>query len=145
MLRTTNRRLTGGRAVRTVVIQVLFVAFGSSLGGVTRWAVTDWFGRWFGSAFPWGTLFINVSGSLFLGWFFTLVDERLSVPSWIEPGNLRLLVATGFTGAYTTFSTFEFESHQMLAGQLRLAAAAYVGLSVFLGLLAVQAGVPLAG
>ena len=131
--------------MRNVAIQVILVAFGSSLGGVTRWAVTVWFAEWFGRAFPWGTLFINVSGSLFLGWFLTVTDERLSGLLWIAPGNLRLLVGTGFTGAFTTFSTFEYESHDLLTRELRLAAAAYVALSVFLGLLAVQAGVLLAG
>jgi CrcB protein len=131
--------------VRTVVTQVLLVAFGSSIGGVTRWAVTVWFAQWFGRAFPWGTLFINVSGSMFLGWFLTLADDRLSMPTWIDPGNLRFLVATGFTGAYTTFSTFEFETHDLLGRELRLAAAAYVALSVFIGLIAVQLGVMLAG
>ena len=131
--------------MRNVAIQVILVAFGSSLGGLTRWAVTVWFAEWFGRAFPWGTLFINVSGSLFLGWFLTVTDERLSGLLWVAPGNLRLLVATGFTGAFTTFSTFEYESHDLLTRELRLAAAAYVALSVFLGLLAVQAGVLLTG
>jgi CrcB protein len=123
--------------------QLLLVAVGSSLGGVTRWAVALWFGRWLGIAFPWGTLFINVTGSLFLGWFLTTTDERLASALGVDPGNLRLLVATGFTGAYTTFSTFEYETQVLLADR-RLAAAAYVGLSVFLGLLAVQLGVVLA-
>jgi CrcB protein len=131
--------------VRTVVTQILVVAAGSSFGGVTRWAVTLWFADLFGRAFPWGTLFINISGSLFLGWFATLTDERLAGSFRIEPGNLRLLLATGFTGAYTTFSTFEYESQNLLARGLRFSAAAYVGLSVFLGLLAAQTGVLLAG
>jgi CrcB protein len=122
------------------------VAFGSSLGGLARWGVTAWFGRWFGTAFPWGTLFINLSGSLFLGWFFTVLEERLvlSELSWIHAGDLRLLVATGFTGAYTTFSTFEYESHRLLGDGDGLAGAAYVSGSVFLGLLAVRLGVVLA-
>jgi len=131
--------------VPTPLLDVLLVALGSALGGLTRWAVTVWFGRWLGGGFPWGTLFINVSGSLFLGWFVTVLDERLAPAgmTWLRAGHLRLLVATGFTGAYTTFSTFEYESQRLLAGELRLAAAAYVGLSVFLGLAAVQVGVML--
>jgi CrcB protein len=130
-----------------IVQKIALVALGSSIGGLTRWAVGVWFGRWFGSAFPWGTLFINVSGSLFLGWFMTSLGERLTLTqsSWLRADELRLLVAVGFTGAYTTFSTFEYESHQLLAGKLRLAAAAYIAVSVFFGLLAVQAGVALAG
>jgi fluoride exporter len=133
--------------VRTIATQVFLVAFGSSIGGVARWAVGIWFADWFGRAFPWGTLSINVSGSMFLGWFFTVLDQRLLVSgsSWINTDDLKLLVAIGFTGAYTTFSTFEYETHDLLSRQLRLAAAAYIALSVFLGLLAVQLGVMLAG
>lgn len=123
---------------------ILLVAIGSSLGGLTRWGVTLWFGRLFGTAFPWGTFFINVSGSLFLGWFTTILAERLSESSWIRADDLRLLVAVGFTGAYTTFSTFEYESHRLLRDGDGLAGAAYVALSVFLGLVAVRLGVVLA-
>jgi CrcB protein len=129
--------------VRTV-IQVLLVAFGSSLGGLLRWGVGLAFGRWLGSSFPWGTFFINVSGSLFLGWFTTVLEERLTQAFWIRPDDLRLLVAVGFTGAYTTFSTFEYESHRLLGDGDGLAGAAYVAFSVFLGLLAVRLGVVLA-
>jgi CrcB protein len=122
------------------------VALGSSFGGVTRWAVTVWFARWFGTGFPWGTLFINVSGSLFLGWFSTLVAGRLSPTesAWLRADDLRLLVAVGFTGAYTTFSTFEYESYTLLRDGEGLAAAAYAAVSVFLGLAAVRLGVVLA-
>jgi fluoride exporter len=129
------------------ITQILLVAIGSSLGGLTRWGVTLWFGRWFGAAFPWGTFFINVSGSLFLGWFATVLDKGLALPgsSWLRPGDLRLLVAVGFTGAYTTFSTFEYESHQRLSEGDGLTGATYVALSVFLGLMAVRLGVVLGG
>jgi CrcB protein len=124
----------------------VLVAAGSSLGGVARWGVTLWFGRLIGSAFPWGTLFINISGSLFLGWFTTVLAERLvlSDTSWLRPDDLQLLVAVGFTGAYTTFSTFEYETHRLLGDGDGLAGAAYVALSVFIGLVAVRLGVLLA-
>jgi len=126
--------------------QILLVALGSSAGGLTRWGAGVWFGRWLGTAFPWGTLIINVSGSLFLGWFATALAERLllSESSWLRADDLRLLVAVGFTGAYTTFSTFEYEAHDLLRSGEFLAAAAYAALSVFLGLLAVRVGVLLA-
>ncbi len=126
------------------VSQVLLVAIGSSLGGLTRWGVSLAFGRWLGTAFPWGTFFINLSGSLFLGWFMTVLGERLPESAWVRGDDLRLLVAVGFTGAYTTFSTFEYESHQMLGDGDGLAGAAYVALSVFVGLLAVRLGVVIA-
>ncbi len=123
------------------LFQIALVAFGSALGGVARWATQVWFGRLTGPAFPWGTLFINVTGSMFLGWFATIIGHRCS-ESTAE--KLRLLVAIGFTGAFTTFSTFEFEANQLLATHQMVAAAAYVAGSVFLGLVALRLGIALA-
>ena len=60
-----------------VLVQVGLVALGSALGGLTRWGVATLFGRWFGDAFPWGTFFINITGSLFLGWFAAVLAGRL--------------------------------------------------------------------
>src|SRR5260370_34539297 len=60
--------LSGDAAVR-LLTQILLVSVGSALGGLSRWGVTVAAGRWVGDRFPWGTLFINVSGSRFLGWF----------------------------------------------------------------------------
>jgi CrcB protein len=102
--------------------------------------------RLFGTAFPWGTFFINVSGSLFLGWFTTVLSDRLmlSESSWLRPDDLRLMVAVGFTGAYTTFSTFEYESHGLLRDGDGMAGMAYIFGSIFLGLLAVRFGILLA-
>jgi CrcB protein len=138
-----SRPLTwGARIVRTLV-QILLVAAGSAIGGVARYGVGVWFGRWFGGAFPWGTLFINISGSLFLGWFMTTLGEKLALSenAWLQSDDLKLLVGVGFTGAYTTFSTFEYEASGLLRDGDTLTAAAYVALSVFLGFLAVRYGV----
>ncbi|MBX7103977.1 MAG: CrcB family protein [Gemmataceae bacterium] len=131
----------------TILFQCLLVAAGSAVGGLTRWIVTVVMGRWCGTAFPWGTLFINVSGSMFLGWLMTLIGNRLSGPanSWIQAQDLRLALAVGFTGAYTTFSTYEFESYLLLKDGSGILGAAYLAGSVFLGLLAVRVGVLLAG
>jgi CrcB protein len=126
--------------------QIGLVSLGSALGGLARWGVTTWSARWFGTSYPWGTFFINLSGSLFLGWFSTVLAERL-VPQqggWLRPDDLRLLVAVGFTGAYTTFSTFEYESHQLLRDGDGLAGTTYLMASVLLGLLAVRLGIHLA-
>jgi len=130
-----------------MAMQILLVAFGSALGGLLRWVVGVGVGRLLGSAFPFGTFFINISGSLFLGWFMTALANRLpgSGPVWITANDLRLLIAVGFTGSYTTFSTFEFETYKLLDGGDWWTGAAYVALSVFVGLLAVRLGVVLAG
>jgi len=129
-----------------VLIQIGLVALGSSLGGLLRWGVTVACGRCFGTAFPWGTFFINISGSLFLGWFTTLVRERMLTTgiSWLRSDNLHLLLAVGFTGAYTTFSTFEFEAHGLLSDRDSLKGTTYILGSLFFGLLAVHLGTILA-
>jgi CrcB protein len=129
-----------------LLIRIALVAFASALGGLARWGVGEAFGGWLGTGFPYGTLFINISGSFFLGWFLTVLSEKLILTetSLVRPDDLRLVIAVGFTGAYTTFSTFEYESHTLLRAGDGLKAAAYILLSLCLGLLAVRAGVLLA-
>jgi CrcB protein len=129
-----------------LLVRIGLVAFGSAIGGLLRWGVGEAAGRWLGTTFPYGTFFINISGSLFLGWFMTLLSEKvvLSEGSWLRPDDLRLMIAVGFTGAYTTFSTFEHESHSLLRDGDGLLAMTYLFASVFLGLLAVRLGILLA-
>ena len=122
------------------------VALGSAVGGLLRWWVTAAAGRWLGTRLPYGTFFINVSGCLFLGWFVTLLADRLLTQSssWLSEDDLRLLVAVGFTGGYTTFSSFEYESNNLLSRGDGFAGITYVFGSVFLGLVAVRVGTLLA-
>jgi CrcB protein len=129
-----------------LLVQIALVSLGSALGGLTRWGVSLAAARLLGHTFPWGTLFINVTGSLFLGWFATAVADRVLGGSgaWLSGEDLRLLVGVGFTGAYTTFSTYEYEAHALLGRGDRLLGTAYLLGSVLLGLLAVQAGARLA-
>jgi fluoride exporter len=129
-----------------VLAKIVLVALGSALGGLTRWGVAVGSARLFGTAFPWGTFIINLSGCLFLGWFMTILSNRFPAGGlgWLGPDDLRLMVAVGFTGAYTTFSTFEYESHGLLRDGDGLAGMTYLFASVFLGLLAVRLGIMLA-
>jgi fluoride exporter len=128
-----------------VLTQAGFVALGSVAGGLLRWLIGVGVARWLGPAFPWGTFFINISSCVFLGWFLTVLQDRLAGGlAWISRDNLRLLVAVGFTGTYSTFSTFEYEAHVLLRDGADFKAAAYVFASVALGLLAVMLGVLLA-
>jgi len=125
-----------------VLTQIACVTVGSIFGGLLRWSVGLAFREWLGAAFPWGTLVINLSGSFFLGWFTTIVADRfLGGLAWISLDNLRLLVAVGFTGAYTTFSTFEFEIHDMYSKGEEIKATLYMIVSVAVGLIAVRLGV----
>jgi CrcB protein len=84
---------------------VLWISLGAILGANARYFISRWIARAFSPAFPYGTLIINITGSLLLGFFLIWTSERvLADPKW------RFLVAIGFCGAYTTFSSYAFES-----------------------------------
>ena len=87
----------------------LIIGVGGFLGACTRYWLAGWAAQKWGASFPYGTLLINVSGSFVLGLFLSATTGRLIVdPRW------RLLFAVGFLGAYTTFSTYTYESVQLL-------------------------------
>jgi len=123
-----------------LLIQCLAVAVGGSLGAVLRFLVATLCGRWFGTGFPIGTFAINITGSLFLGWFLTVIQQRFTISD-----TLRVAVAVGVVGAYTTFSTFAYESHALLEDGAGLKAMFNMFGSVLLGLVAVRLGIMLGG
>ncbi len=89
--------------------------------------------------FPLATLLINLSGAFILGFFSTLTAERIPIdPLW------RLMIATGFVGAYTTFSTFEYETERLTSTGAAGWALVNVLTSVIVGFAAVRLGVMLA-
>ncbi len=118
-----------------LLVQYLAVAGGGALGSALRLLVAQVAGRLFGTTFPVGTLLINLSGSFFLGWFLNVIGLRLIVSD-----TLRIAVAVGFIGAYTTFSTFVYESISLLEDGAAIKAIVNLLGSVLLGLLAVRAG-----
>ncbi len=120
-------------------MRFLVVALGGSLGAVARYGVTLFVAMFWKRDFPLATLLINISGSFVVGFFATYAGERTAV----EP-MLRLLVTTGFIGAFTTFSAFELETHRLTATGAMWLAALNVVLSVAAGFAAVQLGVILA-
>ncbi len=120
------------------MVALLWVGLGGFLGSIARYLLSGWAAARWGVIFPWGTFIINISGSFILGFFLAFAQER----PWVHP-QARLLFAIGFVGAYTTFSTYTYESIRlMMNGQFALAAAFFVG-SVVFGLVAVFAGVAL--
>ena len=116
---------------------IVAVAAGAAIGGVLRYLVSQVFLQRFGPGFPYGTLFINVSGSFFIG-----VVAQLALSQAIGlPPIVRLFAATGVLGGYTTFSTFSLEAITLMGEGGALAATFYTGASVVAGFLAASFGV----
>lgn len=115
------------------------VAAGGALGAVGRYLSTGWIQGLSGDFFPWGTLVVNVLGSLALG--FGLIWLQASVAS----AEARQFVAIGFLGSFTTFSTFSYEAVAMLRDGEWWRAGGYIAGSVVLGLAAVIVGMEAAG
>ena len=114
----------------------LAVAAGSALGGMLRYYLGGSVLARIGREFPLATFVINISGSFIIGLFLTLVTERLSLSQ-----HLRLAVAVGFVGAYTTFSTFEYETARLIEEGHFTLALLNVVLSVIVGFIAVWGGI----
>ncbi len=113
----------------------LIIGVGGFAGAITRYALAVWIGQRWGRSFPLGTFVINISGSLLIGLLMPLLTERFIVnPQW------RLLLVVGFLGAYTTFSTFEYETGALLKDGEWLFAGMNVLLSVTVGFIALKIG-----
>ena len=117
----------------------LAVAAGGALGSVARYTVALLVASVWRREFPLATFLINVSGSFIVGFVATWGAERAAVDPLV-----RLLVITGFLGAYTTFSTFEYETWQLTQGRAFGLALINIVASVAAGFLAVQLGVMVA-
>lgn len=113
---------------------VLVLSIGGSLGVNARYWLGVAIARWVGVAFPWGTLFINVSGAFAIGLLAVLLSR------WMPHPELRLLVVVGFLGGYTTFSSFAAEAMALWERGARGEAVAYVVGSVGAGMIAVVLG-----
>ena len=122
------------------VLPYLLVGVGGFLGANARLVVGRLAGALFDTRLPLGTFAINVSGSFLLGILGTLVAQKMTAGS----ETMRLALGVGFLGAFTTFSTFEFEAHALFEDGSWLAATAYIVGSVLVGLVAVRAGIVLA-
>jgi CrcB protein len=117
------------------MVNVLIIGMGGFFGAIARYGVALWIGQKWGRSFPLGTFVINVSGSFLIGLLMTLMAERFTEnPQW------RLLLVVGFLGAYTTFSTFEYETGALLKDSEWLYASLNVIGSVFVGFIALKLG-----
>lgn len=112
----------------------LWVALGGAIGSVARYWTDAWIARLAGTAFPWGTLTINVVGSTIIGvWFALTPATRGTMPS-------QLFVAVGVLGGFTTFAAFSGQTVMLAQGGEWLRAVAYVGASVGLCLVGTALG-----
>lgn len=119
------------------MLTYLWIALGSALGGTGRYWLSGVIARHFGETFPWGTLIVNVTGALVIGWFatFTGPDGR-----WLVGSTARQFVMIGICGGYTTFSSFSLQTLNLLRGGEWLYAGMNIVLSVVLCLIAVWLG-----
>ncbi|AKH90138.1 fluoride efflux transporter CrcB [Edwardsiella tarda] len=116
-------------------LTLLVVACGGALGAISRFQITNWFNSWFGNAFPYATLTVNVIGCFIMGALVSMLNSgALIAPHW------RPLIGVGFLGALTTFSTFSFDTFALFSEGFWLKAMVNVLLNLILCMAAVSAG-----
>lgn len=115
---------------------LLLVGLGSCIGGIARYLSQLLVQKHYPSSFPFGTLSVNITGCFLVGIIYALADRG----NIMSPGT-RLLLATGFCGGFTTFSSFAFENISLLRDGEFFYTSMYILLSVVFGLLAVYLGI----
>ena len=117
----------------------LYIAVGGAVGTVARYGLAGWVQDQAGFRFPWGTLVVNVLGSALIGVAFRYLEATPASPE------VRALVTVGLLGAFTTFSTFSYETVGLREEGAIARAVGYSAGSVLVGLVAVYAGMSAAG
>ena len=113
----------------------LLIALGGALGSIARYWVGSTIGSRMGIKFPYGTLVVNITACVIIGFSLTYLGKRAELsPAW------RFLIPVGFIGAYSTFSSYEWETLASLRSGALLLAVLYALGSLLLGLLAVWGG-----
>ena len=121
-------------------MQFVWIGVAGSLGAVSRYWLDGVVSRWATGAFPWGTFVVNISGCFVIGFLSAVLTGKfLAQPA------LRTAVLVGFVGAYTTFSTFAYQSFQLARGGAVALAFANLAGSVLAGLVAVWLGTTIGG
>ena len=115
---------------------LLMIAIGGGIGSVTRYLTSVWAAGKFGADFPYGTLIVNVVGCYLIGLFMVIATER-----FILPPHVRLLVASGFLGGLTTFSSFGYETLKLMQDGALFPAIQNIAANLFIGLSATWLGI----
>ncbi len=117
------------------MFKAFLVFIGGGIGAVFRYLLAGWIYRLMGTDFPYGTLVVNLTGCFIIGFFMTIAEDRFLISS-----SFRIFVAVGIIGGFTTFSTFNFETLELLKDGAVMLALLNVGASVILGLSATWIG-----
>lgn len=120
-----------------ILLKYVMVGVGGFLGAIARYMVGTYIGSRYGVRFPYGTFVINISGSFLVGFILAVLARTTESQYW------RYLIPIGFIGAYTTFSTFEYETLRAIQDGQITAGVLNVALSVGVGFMAVWAGAAL--
>lgn len=116
-------------------LKLVYLGLAGAAGTLARYGLSGLVGRSVGAGFPWGTAAVNVVGCLMFGVVWSVFEGRLAVS-----GQVKAVIFMGFFGAFTTFSTFAFETVQLLDDSQWVWAAGNVLLHTAAGLAAVMAG-----
>ncbi|MCZ6521837.1 MAG: fluoride efflux transporter CrcB [Bacteroidetes bacterium] len=119
--------------------QILLVGLGGFVGAASRYLIQTQLGHRLPGTFPWGTFVINIVGCLIIGIIYGLAERHK-----LMEHEMRLFLAVGFCGSFTTFSAFSVENLNMLQIGNYLTVGAYIALSIIFGLAAVFGGIQLA-
>lgn len=122
-----------------VIRNPVAISLGAISGALSRYYLSLWFVQRFGVTFPYGTFFINITGCFLMGVIFTLTTETVIT---ITP-EVKLLIATGFLGSYTTFSTYGLDSVILIDAKRIIPALTYGIGSAIVGIISVKLGIEL--
>lgn len=115
---------------------ILLVGAGGAIGSIARFLSQQMIARYYPSSFPWGTLIVNIVGCFIIGIVYAFGEKG----NLLSP-DMRLLLATGFCGGFTTFSTFAYENISMMREGELLYTFMYIAASIIVGFLAAYIGV----
>lgn len=127
------------QSTATFLTPYVAIGIAASAGAILRYVVGVACGRLFGTGFPIGTFVINITACILIGWFLTIIQSRT------VSDTVRIAVAVGFIGTYSTFSTFAYESSALLEEGAGIKAIVYMLGSLIGGVVAVRLGIALAG